>query len=89
MDPVEQYRQAAIRLYGLTEKQAKRSIYSAQDDPGQWAPDALGIINLEYGDLPQCSYWAPRGPDECLRLGEEAGVGFVEYINAAVAAIHE
>jgi len=88
-DPVSRYRRAAMKLYGLTEKQAERSIYAPGDDPGGWAPKALAIINFEHGDLGRCDYYARNGLDECIKLGQEAGVGFVEYINPAVAAVWE
>lgn len=84
---VEKYRQAAMALYGITRAEAERSIYAPADDPGEWAPSALAIINFEQGHLGPASYWSPRGIDECFRLSNRAGEGFIEYINAAVAAV--
>jgi len=88
---VELYREAAMRLYGLTRTEAERSIYSSEDDPGEWAPDALAVICLENGDglSDACGYYSPGGLDECIRLADEAGIGFVEWINPAVAAVWE
>jgi hypothetical protein len=33
-------------------------------------------------------YWG-RGHDDAFELGKMAGVGYVEFINAAVAAVYE
>lgn len=84
---VNAYRKAAIELYDLTPEQAKRSIFSPREDPGEWAPESLAVVNFEYGDLPLCEYYARGGLDECIRWGEKAGVGFVEWINGGAAAI--
>ena len=83
---VKAYRQAAQKLYGYTQAEAEACIYSPKDDPGGWAPDALVILNLEQG-LSRLGLYAPDWLEEGLRLGEEAGVGFVEHINGAVAAV--
>jgi hypothetical protein len=34
-------------------------------------------------------YYAPCGMDECFRLSGRAGNGYIEWINAAVAAVYE
>jgi hypothetical protein len=86
---VKRYREAAIALYGLTAEQAEEAIYSPKDDPGEWAPGSLAIVNFEMGHLDPCSYYAPNGLDECFRLSGEAGIGFIEYLNAAIGAVYE
>lgn len=89
METVRRYRAAARKLFKLTEAQAIRSIYTPNDDRGQWAPKSKAIINFEHGDLPQCGYYAPKGLDNCIAWACEAGVGYVEYYNAAIAAVWE
>lgn len=95
-DAVQAYREAAQRLYGVSPEEAATYIKAPEDDPGGWAPDALAIVYLEAdmrtpsdtGTIPtRLGYWSQGGLEECIRLGQAAGVGFVEYINAAVAAV--
>jgi hypothetical protein len=87
---VEAYRKAAMKLYGITRKEAEQAIYAPEDDPGEWAPKSLAVICFEWGDnmAANCGYWAPRGMDECFRLSGEAGTGYIEWINAAVGAVY-
>ena len=80
------YRTAARKLYKYTEAEAEACIYSPEDDPGGWAPRALVILNLEQG-LSPLKMHAPDWMGEGIKLGEAAGVGFVEHINGAVAAV--
>ena len=80
------YRRAARKLYGYDQAQAEACIYGPENDPGEWAPDALVILNFERG-LSRLAYNAPDWLDESVRFQEEAGVGFVEHINGAVAAV--
>lgn len=90
MTPTEvtaRYRAAAIKLFGLSEAQAAQCIYTPKSDPGQWAPKAKCIINFEYGTLEPASYYAPRGMDKCFDWASAAGVGYIEYHNAAIAAV--
>jgi hypothetical protein len=96
MNTVEKYRQAAMDLFGANRTEAERYIVAPEDDTGEWAPDALAIIYLEpdmrfpedTGCIPdRLGYYSRNGFDNCIRLGERAGVGFVEYFNAAVAAV--
>jgi hypothetical protein len=88
---VEAYRKAAQDLYGITRKEAEDAIVAPEDDPGEWAPDSLAVIRMEFGDhmADRIGYYAPRGLDECVRLGDAAGTGYIEYVNAAVAAVYE
>jgi hypothetical protein len=95
---VEAYRKAAMDLYGANRAEAENYIRSPEEDPGQWAPNSLAVIYLEpdfrfpedTGVIPdRLGYWSPRGMDECFKLGEKAGTGYIEYINAAVAAVYE
>jgi hypothetical protein len=97
MNAVEKYRKAAQELYGISPEEAAVYIVAPEDDKGGWAPDALAVIYLEAdmrtpkdtGTLPaKLSYWG-NGMEEALRLGARAGVGFIEHINAAVAAVYE
>lgn len=84
---VKAYREAAVKLWpGYTPAQAARGIVHPDDDAGQWAPGALAVIYME-GQTPM-QYWG-NGADDGFRLGELAGVGYVEFINAAVAAVYE
>ena len=80
------YRRAAVKLYGYTQEQAEACIYSPANDPGEWAPKALVILNLERGLAP-LAYYGPDFMGGGIELQEAAGVGFVEHINAAVAAV--
>jgi len=90
MSKVEQYRKAARRIWGLTKKEAASCIYHPRNDPGEWAPKSLAVINLEMGLLPWCDYYHPEGLDNCVRLSQEAdgGVTYVEWVNAAIAAVY-
>jgi hypothetical protein len=94
---VDKYRKAAVRLFGCSEAEARTYIVAPEDDPGQWAPKALAIIRIE----PDCrEEWDEgiipasldsndtHGLDNCESLDKEAGAGaYIEYINAAVAAV--
>lgn len=87
------YRRAAVEVLGASRKEAETYIVNPQDDPGEWAPDALAIIYLEptghdKGVIPdQLSFWSSTGIDRGIDLGDAAGAGRIEYINAAVAAV--
>ena len=83
---VTAYRRAARKLYGYTREQAEVCIYSPANDPGEWAPDALVILNLERG-LGPLAYYGPDFVGGGIELQEEAGVGFVEHYNAAIACV--
>jgi len=93
---VKAYREAAMRLFKCSAVEAEVYIRAPENDPGQWSPNALGIIYLEAdgrkeGDemlIPaHLDYYSSYGFNNCIKLSEEAGVGFIEHINAAVAAI--
>ena len=86
MTVVEKYRQAAIRLWGMTAEEAAIGIVAPADDRGEWAPNSLAVIYVE-GQTP-INYWE-RGAEQCEKLSAEAGVGYIEFINAAVAAVYE
>lgn len=87
MKTVEAYRKAAVKLWpGYTPEQAVRGIVAPEDDPGQWAPNSLAIIYME-GQTPM-DYWG-SGMEDGFKLASLAGVGHVEFINAAVAAVYE
>ena len=89
MNTVEKYRKAAIKLFNITEAEATKAIVSPEDDNGEWAPDSMAVLYLEYAGLARLSYWSSSGFDAAIELSKAAGVGFVEYINAAVAAVYE
>jgi len=88
---VEAYRRAARKAYGISQREAEQAIVAPENDPGEWAPNSLAVIYLEFGDnmADQIGYFAPRGMDECIRLSDGAGSGYIEWINAAVAAVYE
>jgi hypothetical protein len=95
---VDAYRAAAAKLFQANEVECRTYIVDPTEDTGQWAPDALAIIYLEpdmrqkedEGIIPNSlSYYEPDGFENGIKLGQEAGIGFVEYINAAVAAVYE
>ena len=95
---VEAYRTAARTLFGANRAEVEKYIVDPQDDTGGWAPNALAVIYLEAdfrfpedtGCIPDAlDYWGPTGADNCFKLGDEAGTGYIEYINAAVAAVYE
>jgi hypothetical protein len=90
MSIIENYRKAAMSLFGATRSEATKAIVEPENDPGEWAPDALAVIYLEFdGPLSEAlDYWGD-GFENALRLGEKAEFGYVEYINAAVAAVYE
>ncbi len=86
------YRKAAIKLYGCTEDQVALSIRNPEEDSTarEWAPNALAVLFFEYKDGmgSACGYWEPDGFEECLKLAKEAGVGYIEYQNAAVGGVY-
>lgn len=95
---VEAYRQAAARLFGANKAEVENYIVAPDEDRGEWAPQSLAVIYLEPNfTFPEdtgviadrLGYYSPNGMEECFKLGELAGVGYVEYINAAVAAVYE
>jgi len=84
---VEAYRAAAVKLWpGYTPEQAAEGIVHPDDDNGQWAPGSLAVIYME-GQTPM-DYWGD-GHDKASELAELAGIGYVEFVNAAVAAVYE
>lgn len=84
---VKAYREAAVKLWpGYTMEQAERGIVHPEDDRGQWAPNSLAVIYME-GQTPM-DYWG-NGMEDSFKLGDLAGIGYVEFINAAVAAVYE
>lgn len=92
---VNKYRKAAKKLWGANDAEAKHYIRDPKDDPGESAPKALAIIYMEAnGTFPEDQFTIPdrlnyygKGFENAGRLGDEAGEGFVEFINAAVAAV--
>ena len=70
----------------MTPEDAERGIVEPDRDPGEWAPDSLAVIYME-GQTP-LDYWGD-GMEQSFQLAEVAGVGYVEFINAAVAAVYE
>ena len=89
MNAVARYREAAVKLYGISREEAEEAIVAPADDTGEWAPGSLAVIYLEYGHTQPISYWSNGALDACLALSCAAGVGYVEYVNAAVAAVYE
>ena len=91
MNTVELYRLAAMELFGASAYEANIYIVAPEDDPGEWAPNALAIIYLEFrggnkedkGKIPS----ALKDYDNALKCGQRAGIGYIEHINAAVAAV--
>lgn len=97
MSPIEQYREAAKRLWGANDAEVRAYFKEPHEDTGEWAPHSLGVIYLEPDGrfkedtfvIPnKLSYYGPSGFDSCLALSEAAGIGYIEYINTAVAAIY-
>jgi len=95
---VKKYRRAAKKLFKANKAEVEHYIMHPDDDTGQNAPGAHAIIYLErYGTFKEDKFTIPdaldfygrNGPDNCFSLSEEAGFGFIEYINAAVAAVYE
>lgn len=93
---VNAYRRAARELFGANNKEAENYIREPKDDPGEWAPNSMAIIYLEpdmrfkedTGCIPNgLSYW-DNGHENCVKLTQLAGCGYIEYINAAVAAVY-
>jgi len=91
------YRKAAVKLFDISEAEASVYIRAPQDDPGEWAPTAKAIIYLEAdcrtdddtGTLPaMLDSYTNDGMDRCSDLDKASGTGcYIEYINAAVAAV--
>lgn len=88
-NPVEAYRKAAMKLYGISREQAEHSIVHPHEDTGEWAPESLAVLYLERAALAPLDYWGMDHLGACIELANEAGVGFVETINPAVAAVYE
>ena len=82
---VEAYRAAAVKLWGMTPEDAAKGIVEPEDGNG-WAPGSLAVIYME-GQTPM-NYWGD-GAEQGFKLQALAGVGYVEFINAAVAAVYE
>ena len=87
---IKKYRKAAMSLFGATRAEAELAIVAPWNDPGEWAPNSQAIIYLEFdGPLSEAlDYWGD-GFENCIRLGEKAGLGYIEYINSAVAAVYK
>jgi len=85
-EAVKAYRAAAVKLWGMTPEDAAKGIVHPDEDRGEWAPGSLAVIYME-GQTPM-DYWG-NGHEDSFKLGELAGIGYVEFINAAVAAVYE
>lgn len=94
---VKAYRMAAQALWGANPVEAAHYIVDPADDTGEWAPNSLAVIYLEpHGGFPEdeftipyaLDYYSGGGFDACIELADKAGVGYIEYINAAVAAVY-
>ena len=84
-EAVEAYRKAAVKLWpGYTMEEATQGIVEPEDGNG-WAPNALVVIFME-GQTPM-DYWGD-GMEQGFLLSALAGVGYVEFVNAAVAAVY-
>ena len=91
------YRRAAVKLFHISEHEAGIYIRTPEEDKGEWASDSMTIIYLEadcrtegdIGTLPALlDYYEREGMNNCTRLDEEVDIGtYIEYINAAVAAV--
>ena len=95
---VNAYRKAAKELFKANDTEAARYILDPKDDTGENAPNSLCIIYLEpnftfpedTGCIPyKLDYWSRNGHENCILLAGQAGIGWIEYINAAVAAVYE
>ena len=82
---VEAYRAAAVKLWGMTPEAAAKGIVEPEDGNG-WADNSLAVIFME-GQTPM-DYWGD-GMEQGFKLAALAGVGYVEFVNAAVAAVYE
>jgi hypothetical protein len=83
---VEAYRKAAVKLWpGYTPEQAAKGIVEPEDGNG-WAPHSLAVIFME-GQTPM-NYWA-GGMEQGFKLAALAGIGYIEFVNPAVAAVYE
>jgi len=94
------YRRAAVKLFGANKAEAQAYIVPAHEDTGGWAPEGLAVIYLEpdfrfpedTGKIPDSlSYYARggKGLENCFALSAAAGLGMIEYQNAAVAVVYE
>ena len=95
---VNKYRKAARKLFGASAKEAEVYIKTPKEDTGGWAPRSLAVIYLECdGRFPEdrfaipeaLDFYGDEGFENCVKLAEEAGVGYIEYVNAAVAVVYE
>jgi hypothetical protein len=94
---VKRYRKAAATLFDASKVEQEVYIRHPDDDTGGWAPEALAVIYLEpdgrrTGDafkIPTALDIYGEGWENAIRLAETAGVGYIEHINAAVAAVYE
>ena len=81
---VEAYRRAACELWGMTPEDAAKGVVEPEDGNG-WADGSLAVIFME-GQTPM-DYWGD-GMEQGFKLAALAGVGYVEFVNAAVAAVY-
>ena len=90
---VAAYRQAAIRVLGITTEEAEHYIRLPENDPGQNAPDALAVVYLEQtghdsGMIPTYLDYYGLGMANSIDFDKEADAdAHLEFNNAAVAAI--
>jgi len=82
---VEAYRAAAVKLWGMSPEDAANGIVEPEDGNG-WADNSLAVIFME-GQTPM-DYWGD-GMEQGFKLAALAGVGYIEFVNAAVAAVYE
>lgn len=94
---LERARTLAMRLYGCTRREVYDAIYLSENDPGEWSPTAVLIINLEQPNgLSEAWFYhaTERYPAEAMtefseRLSDDIGlVCFTDYVNSAVAAVY-
>ncbi len=77
---------------GLSTEDIRKSVYLPQNDPGEWSPDSLLIVNHEHGvrgpmDVEVDMYQTWQDIDEELTTAIGKPV-FFEPINSAVSALY-
>ena len=84
------YQEAAQRLYNISKADAEQAIVPADQDRGEWAPNALVVLYLEHAALAPLAYWGRDHMGACHALESASGQSdtFIETINAAVAAVY-
>jgi len=67
-------------------QKVRKHVFTGEDDPGQWSPNALAIVHAEAYPIP--GLYLPAYIEKWCQASDELGDCFFEHINDAVVAVY-